>query len=307
MRIGHGQDVVGAVAVGALGGRGCSPARSIGRGCSWRSGWRGSRGNCRSGWAAAGGRRPTRRRAGRAPGGRRCNWASACSLPPGAFRSARPPGPPPPPWTLACSRSSMKRWHLPQVAATCVRIQRGTLVRGAVDAVGAVAIGAGRHATSQPHLRQAPGRARSAGTFPVSPRGSRRRSAPGGRGRPASGCRGPAGCRWASGGRGTGCTPAACPGRDRSSARLVVHPLDQLQRLLLVAVPQNSRRSAGDFTTRKSSFAWWALISRTVGSPPWQSWQRSPFCQWASPAKSSALTKNRSWSFSVSVAWHWMQ
>ena len=176
-RVGDGQDVVGAVAVGALGRRGRSPIRSTGRGCSvayWpdRLAWQLPQrsGKCSRNGDGAGQRQVVAHVAGGATGLLVALAAGGVPRRPGR------PAPLPPPWTLASSRSSMKRWHLPQVAATRVRCSVERLSAGEVDAVGPVAVRTGRRPPPAP-VSPAPGRARSAGRFPGASRGSRRRSA----------------------------------------------------------------------------------------------------------------------------------
>ena len=64
-------------------------------------------------------------------------------VPPGAGRSACPPRPPRP-WTLARSRSSIPDVALAAGVGDVGYIERGSLVAGAENIVGAMAIGAAR-------------------------------------------------------------------------------------------------------------------------------------------------------------------
>ena len=123
---------------------GRSPARSVRRGCSSGSGWRGRRGNCRKGWATRCGSCRTWGRRFRGLDGRTCNWGALgfplASFPPGATRAEGSPGPLPWPWTLLYQPFDDEAMALAAGRGHVAAEERRPLVRRAVDAVRAVAI-----------------------------------------------------------------------------------------------------------------------------------------------------------------------
>ena len=74
-------------------------------------------------------------------------------------------------------------------------------------------------------------------------------------------------------------------------------------------VPQNSGMSVVLMERKPFSLEWAPAKSELAGSPPWQSWQRRPFCQWMSAPTSFTVTNNRrrSLSHSSDSPWQRMQ